>query len=98
MCAGMRAEQHEQVAMSPRWAWHPQSAGLRPFLCQLNTNDDKTPGMAEQQFGRSSRPRDDQAKERNPFNFPGTAYVSEKQLFTLLRQYLLGLNSMTVLS
>lgn len=37
-------------------------------------------------------------KERNPIHFPGTAYVREKQLFTLLRQYLLGLNSMTVLS
>ena len=54
MCAGVRAEQHRKVAMSACWAWHSQSAGLSHFLCQLNTNDDKAPGMAEQQFGRSS--------------------------------------------
>ena len=54
MCAGVRAEQHRKVAMSARWAWHPQSAGLSHFLCQLNTNDGKALGMAEQQFGRSS--------------------------------------------
>ena len=70
--------QRGQMAVCPCWAWPPQSAGLSPLLlsplCRLNTDDDEDLGMAEQQFGRSSGPQDDQAKERNPmhlFTFPG---------------------------